>query len=77
MSSVSFAPSVPFKYSETEKKPEELDEEDLYAKYKALLRQEEFLDLQVDLSLCISSNIPFITTCYHFRRNISRMRCAT
>lgn len=48
MASVSFAPSVPFKYSEAEKKPvDDEDEEDLYAKYKALLRQEEFLDLQV------------------------------
>lgn len=47
MASVSFAPSVPFKYSEAEKKSVEDDtEEDLYAKYKALLRQEEFLDLQ-------------------------------
>jgi hypothetical protein len=46
--SVSFAPSVPYKFSESERKPEEDQElEDLYAKYKALLRQEEFLDLQV------------------------------
>lgn len=44
--SVSFAPSVPYKFSEAEKKVDENDE-DLYAKYKALLRQEEFLDLQV------------------------------
>jgi hypothetical protein len=48
MASVSFAPSVPFKFSEADKKPvEDESEEDLYAKYKALLRQEEFLDLQV------------------------------
>lgn len=47
MASVSFAPSVPFKFSEADKKPvEDESEEDLYAKYKALLRQEEFLDLQ-------------------------------
>lgn len=48
MASVSFAPSVPFKFSEADKKPvDDESEEDLYAKYKALLRQEEFLDLQV------------------------------
>lgn len=42
--SVTFAPSVPLKYSEIES--ERSVEDDLYAKYKALLRQEEFLDLQ-------------------------------
>lgn len=47
MASVSFAPSVPFKFSEAEKRSDDQEEEDLYAKYKALLRQEEFLDLQV------------------------------
>jgi 26S proteasome regulatory subunit T3 len=48
MSSVSFAPSVPFKFSEAAEKGNivEDESEDLYAKYKALLRQEEFLDLQ-------------------------------
>lgn len=57
MSSVSFAPSVPFKFSEAAEKNNttvegEL-EEDLYAKYKALLRQEEFLDLQVSSMHCV------------------------
>mmetsp|Transcript_16046 Transcript_16046/g.32082 ORF Transcript_16046/g.32082 Transcript_16046/m.32082 type:complete len:406 (-) Transcript_16046:16-1233(-) len=41
--SVSFAPSVPLKFSEPEF---DREEEDLYAKFKALQRQEEFLDLQ-------------------------------
>lgn len=42
--SVTFAPSVPVKFSEPEF--DRSSEDDLYAKYKALLRQEEFLDLQ-------------------------------
>eukprot|EP01039_Chlorochromonas_danica_P000495 gene495-534_t len=41
---VSFAPSVPVKFSEGE--VDRSAEEDLYATYKALLKQEEFLDLQ-------------------------------
>lgn len=43
MAAVSFAPSVPMKFSEVEY---DREEEDLYAKFKALQRQEEFLDLQ-------------------------------
>eukprot|EP01040_Poterioochromonas_malhamensis_P008388 gene8388-9074_t len=42
--SVTFAPSVPLKFTEVE--DDKNVEDDLYAKYKALLRQEEFLDLQ-------------------------------
>mmetsp|Transcript_16130 Transcript_16130/g.17477 ORF Transcript_16130/g.17477 Transcript_16130/m.17477 type:complete len:404 (-) Transcript_16130:282-1493(-) len=42
--SVTFAPSVPLKFTEVEN--DKNVEDDLYAKYKALLRQEEFLDLQ-------------------------------
>lgn len=45
MSTVTFAPSVPVKFSDQEQL-DRLNEEDLYAKYKALQRQEEFLDLQ-------------------------------
>lgn len=41
---VSFAPSVPMKFNELE--AERVEEEDLYAKFKALQRQEEFLDIQ-------------------------------
>jgi len=44
--SVSFAPSVPLKFTEYEFEREEEEEEDLYGKFKHLQRQEEFLDLQ-------------------------------
>lgn len=50
-SAVTFAPSVPVKFSDGIIGRE--SQEDLYAKFKALQRQEEFLDLQVCVCVCV------------------------
>eukprot|EP01038_Epipyxis_sp_PR26KG_P006776 gene6776-9281_t len=49
MAAVTFAPSVPIKYSDSNINNEQFvkeEDEDLYAKFKLLQKQEEFLDIQ-------------------------------